>query len=175
MTATVRRIAAAPGEEQETVTIQRPLSACVLLTAAAWGCGDATAPNDVAIGDVVGTWDATSLIFEESGGVRSADLIASGGAFSLEITQEERYTATLTVPGEDSPDVARGIIRVGFGIITAAADRDPFNPVTYLIQSFDGDAMTLIDPEEEFDFDTPPDGSDEPATLTLVLRKRSRL
>ena len=134
------------------------------------GPGTDTGPGGVTISDLAGTWNATSFTFTPAGGGTAVDLIAQGGSLVLAIQANGDITITQTEPG-GAPVVDTGSL--GF---------DP-SDVDFIRLQIDGEpgtdrlaitltgttAMTLFEADSEFDFDD--NGTEDPATLTIVLVK----
>lgn len=134
------------------------------------GPGTDTGPGGVTISDLAGIWNATSFTFTPKPIGTAVDLISQGGALELIIQANGSITFSQTDPG--------GTTTSEFGSIGF----DPAN-VNFLLLQIDGDpetdrlgitltgttAMTLSEEDSEFDFDD--NGTEDPATLTIVLVK----
>jgi hypothetical protein len=148
----------------------RKLSAFVMLAVVAVGCSDSTAPEDVTLADLVGTWNATSATFDEVAGDGLIEVIGTFGvSMSITIASSGAYTITVTVPGE-APDVETGTATAANGVITATPSAPGEDPEVIQIRSLSGNDMTLYFADEEFDFND--DGTETDATLTVVLRRQ---
>jgi hypothetical protein len=136
-------------------------SLTALAAVATLACSDSLAPEDI-----VGTWDATSMVFTRVAapstsvnfiamGVDVELVFASGGVVTLTFTEgmdTETDTGTWTLDGES---------------ITLTFDGDPATGTVTL----DGDTLTVnLATGVEYDFDD--DGTDEAATLRIVMTRR---
>jgi hypothetical protein len=132
----------------------RKLSAFVILAAVAAGCSDSTAPEDVTLADLVGTWNATRATFDEVAGDGTFDLIPDipGVTVTLTIASSGAYTVTVSMPGE-SPEMETGTATVANGVITVTPSDPLEDPYAIEIVSLSGDDMTLL-------------------SLTIVLRRQ---
>ena len=148
----------------------RRLSAFALLAVFAAGCSDSTAPEDITLAHLVGTWNATSATFAEVGGSGSADAIALGATLSITVGPSGSYTINVSFPGEGD-EVETGTLTVTNGVITATPTNPLEDPETIQIRSLDGDNMTLFFPDEEWDFTDDSVDNETDATLTIVLRR----
>jgi hypothetical protein len=137
--------------------------ASTLGLAAAAACGDSTG---VQLADLAGTWNITLLEFSEVGGSATVDLIADlSGTATIDIESDGAYTLTVTVQGV--PETETGTITVVGNEITLAGASDAALGTI----SRNGDTVTIdFDAGVEFDFDD--DGSDDPATLRIVMVKQ---
>ncbi len=147
----------------------RALCACTVLAAVAVGCSDSTAPGDVTLDDLVGTWTATSAVFTPVGGGTGVDVVPLGMGLTITIAATGTYTLTVTVPLE-TPEVETGTMTVSNGVITATPDDPLEDPLAIDIVSLEGDVLTLFFDDEEWDFDD--DGQDDPATMTVVMERQ---
>lgn len=134
------------------------------------GPGSTTGPGGVTISDLAGTWNATSFTFTPAAGGTAFDLIGQGGSLVLGIQANGDITIAQTEPG-GAPEVLNGTMLF-----------DPTD-VNFILLQIDGEtgtdrlritltgttAMTLFEADSEFDFDD--NGTDDPATLEIVLVK----
>ena len=126
------------------------------------GCGDATG---VSVEDLTGTWVATQFLFTNpANAAETFDAIAAGGSLSLTVQATGDYTATITEPGS-AAEVVTGTISVEGNVVTIA-ESGQGSPTPYAATR-SGDTLTLTTDDEEFDFDD--DGTDELASLRIVL------
>ena len=147
--------------------IMRTILAGALAVTLATACSDSTDPGDVTGADLVGTWDATSVVFTPDAGGTAIDVVPLDFALEITFNAEGGYTATFDVPG-DSADVEIGTYTVANGVLTLTpVDEDA---ETMTIGSFGGNSMTLTDTNAEYDFDD--DGFEEPANMTATMAKR---
>ena len=146
----------------------RRLSAVAMLAAFAAGCSDSTAPEDITLAHLVGTWNATSAVFSEVGGTGSADVIALGATLSITVGPSGSYTINVSLPGEGA-ELETGTLTVANGVITATPTEQGEDPETIQIRSLEGDNMTLLFADEEWDFTDDSIDNETPATLTITL------
>jgi hypothetical protein len=148
----------------------RRLSAFVLLAAVAAGCSDSTAPEDITVANLVGTWNATSATFTPVGGGVGVEVVARGFDLTITIAASGAYTLTVSVPGEEN-EIETGTLTVSNGRITATPS-DPLEDPGFLdIVSLNGDNLTLFVDDEEFDFTDDSIDNETAATLTIVLMR----
>ncbi|MDX1547605.1 MAG: hypothetical protein R3247_11485 [Rhodothermales bacterium] len=120
--------------------------------------------DGVSIDDLTGSWRATRALFgvAAEGPVRGVDVVAEGGAVSLEIRDDGRFTLTITRPG-GAPDRSTG--RLGFDedLLVVSFDDDPDEFEFFALQVT---PTTLsIQGPATFDFDG--DGTEEAADAVL--------
>jgi hypothetical protein len=128
--------------------------------AAAVACGESTG---VQLADLAGTWNITTMEFSEVGGSARVDLISDfGGTATIEIESDGSFTLTITVQGV--PETDTGTITVNGDEVTLATATDASQGTI----SRNGDTVTIdFDAGVEFDFDD--DGTDDAATLRIVM------
>jgi hypothetical protein len=146
----------------------RRLSAFVLLAAVAAGCSDSTAPEDITLADLVGTWNATSATFTPVGGGAGVEVVAQGFGLTITVTATGAYTLTVSFPGE-ADEVETGTMTVSNGRLTATPNDPLEDPEVIDIVSLSGDNLTLFFDDEEFDFTDDSIDNETPATLTIVM------
>jgi hypothetical protein len=151
----------------------RKLSAFVMLAAVAVGCSDSTAPADVTLADLVGTWNATRATFDEVAGDGTFDAIPDipGVSMSITIASSGAFTISMAVPGE-APEVETGTLTVANGVITLTPSAPLEDPYAIDILSLSGDDMTVFFDDEEWDFTDDSVDNETAATLTVVLRRQ---
>lgn len=130
--------------------------------AAATACGDATG---ISLDDLAGTWNASKFEFTPQTGGASFDIIANGGAFTITVQATGRYTGQISFLG--STDNFSGTIAIRNDSLVITDDDEPNDPVVFA-QTLSGNVLTITTRDAEFDF-PPPDGTDDPATLVIVL------
>jgi hypothetical protein len=115
-------------------------------------CGDATG-LDV---------QAESYTFsDQSGAAASVELIATqGAAYTLTVTADGT-ASTIFNDGVGGSSSDSGTMSSDGRTLTLAGD--------VFVASRSGNTLTLVDSDEEYDFGG--DGSDDPATLTIVLQR----
>lgn len=86
-------------------------AACAMLTVLACSDDNGVSPNpDIAF--MVGDWEAVTFTIVPEGGGEGLDLIAEGGAFTLNVQPSGQYTAILTIPGVPPPPPELGMLSV---------------------------------------------------------------
>ncbi len=140
--------------------------ATVILAAALLsGCGDSTG---VSVNDLAGTWTATQYVFtSQVDASQTVDLITQGGSFTLTILEDSTFTSQFLEPGEELKTRTGTVTVVGSTITIAESGQG--SPEAFTV-SRDGNAMTLIMLNEDYDFDG--DDVDEDATLRIELERR---
>lgn len=131
---------------------------------------------DFSISDLVGTWNATDLVFTYSGPApipdpSSYDLIADGGTATITVQSNGRFTLTVTPPGFPADQIT-GLIYFEDGEFFAIQfDDDPPNDPTYFGESLVGDTLTLNGGPDTAEWDLDDDGEDEPCSVFLRFVK----
>jgi hypothetical protein len=146
--------------------IMRSVLAGALAVTLATACSDSTAPSDVTAADLVGTWDASSVVFTPDAGGTAVDVVLLGFGFEITFNAEGGYTATTQVPLED-PDIEIGTFTVANGVITLSPVGE--DAETLRIDSFSGSMLVVTDTNAEYDFDG--DDVEEDANMTATLVK----
>jgi hypothetical protein len=133
----------------------------VIGLATAVACGDSVAPEDIA-----GDWTATSFVFTSVDDPDlTADIIDLGGSVSLTLNANGTYSITFTLGGVPETDGGTYTID-GSDITLDEGDSDEVSGTIDL----SGDTMTIrLTDGVEFDFDD--DGTDESATVVIVLTR----
>jgi hypothetical protein len=143
------------------------LALATLLVAGA--CGDDPTEPDLALGDLVASWDAIRFVVEDKANPsRSADLIAVGMTFFLDVQPSGGYTAILTAFGIPNTEFGRIEVRGNNELIFHREHPGPprSDAGTFRIS---GDTL-FVTGETEFDFNA--DGNPEPSRLRTDLLKR---
>lgn len=127
---------------------------------ASLACGDSLAPEDIA-----GTYEATTMVFTSQADPNtSADVLAAGYSFAIEFNSDGTLETTFTIGG--STDTDSGTYVIDGDAITINTDGDPASGTI----DRSGDTLTIVlTTGVEYDFDD--DGSDEPATLRLIVER----
>jgi hypothetical protein len=121
------------------------LAAVAALALASVNCGDSVAPADL-----VGTWNATKLEFTNlANASESVDIVALEGAFTITITANGTWQATLTLPGED-PQVGGGTFDLSGSDLVLYETGDPVG--TDYSVSLSGNTLTITSTDLTFDF-----------------------
>lgn len=138
------------------------VAAAVVQTA----CGDSTG---VQVDDLVGTWNATVFEFTNiADPSQKVDAIATGGSMSMTVTAGGAISLNITFGG--MTESTTGTISVDGSNVTITtdgpADGDPASGTI----SLSGGTLTInLTSGVEFDFDD--DGTDEPATVRIVMQQ----
>lgn len=141
----------------------------LLFTAALLGGCDQLLNDDEeeGISDLVGAWIAQSMTFTNvSNPAQSVDIVDAGGSFTLDIQDGGNLIVTQVWPG-DAPE--------SFGGTWTADDDSLFvddgEGVFGMAYTLSGDVLTIERSGESFDFDD--DGTDEAASLVIVLDRHT--
>ncbi|MEE9132296.1 MAG: hypothetical protein V3U13_01930 [Gemmatimonadota bacterium] len=151
----------------------RPLAALsmgLLALASVIGCEDSQSTGSgITLEVLAGTWEASVFAFtSQAEPPQRADLIADGGSATLVLSANGAYTLTVT-PAGGEPDVSTGFMLIESGFLLVA-DSDVPGVTTAFAMGLDGDTLTLVTNEVEFDFSG--DDVEEPAILTLVWERQ---
>lgn len=155
----------------------RRVAVVLIAPALALACGDSSGPGEpVTLADLAATRGATRLEWTAQGGSgQRFDFIANGGTLQVAISTtgavtgsgSSPLTGAFTISGTIS--VAGDILNVG---LTATAE-NPSAPTIVFPARFTfmlaGNDWTRTSTEAQFDFDF--DGTPEPATLIVGLRR----
>ena len=147
----------------------RTLSASLLVAALAVACSDSDGPTGGAedVDDLVGTWNATVMVFTNTAdNTQTFDAIAEGASLTLTIASDGRYTFDIDFPGE-GPETDTGTFTLSGSNITITSD-NPQDPAETMGYTLSGNTLTLLG-DDTFDFDE--DGTDEAATMRIVLTR----
>ncbi|MGI9546146.1 MAG: hypothetical protein ACR2MM_02830 [Flavobacteriaceae bacterium] len=131
---------------------------------------------DFSISDLVGTWNATDLVFTYSGDAPIPDpsfydLIAEGGTASVTVQSNGRFTLTVNPAGFNS-ETFSGLMYFEDGEFFAIQfDDDPPDDPTYFGESLVGDIFTLNGGPDTAEWDFDDDGNDDPASVFLRFVK----
>lgn len=127
------------------------------------GCGDSTEPQgDVTIADLVGTWNATSIVYTDNATGQSVNAFLFGARLQITVAANGTYTGSVTEPG-GAPQAITGTITVQGGTITITDDAAPGDAAVGTF-TLSGNTLTIT-AQDEFDFGA----GDVPATLVLVM------
>jgi hypothetical protein len=104
------------------------MAAVALAAAALLACGGVDEPP--ATSELAGTWTATKSEYASTTGLGTVDIIATGGAATLVLREDNTYSYTVTLPGE-APSTSTGTYEVS-GIdelvMTPGGGNNPFFP-----------------------------------------------
>lgn len=147
------------------------------------GCGEegATAPDELTIASLAGSWTGTEFAISSSADSAIAlDLIASGGAILVSVEPIGSFTGTAVIPGVLIGDPALGTLTVPLAGVMRLIDettlRIDFVPeIPPIFTTMDptftlsGNTLTILDESAEFDFDA--DGATEPSVYQIRFGK----
>jgi hypothetical protein len=139
------------------------LLALVVLSTA--GCNDSTSPEQITIGDLAGTWTATSFVYTST--VDAADqwdLVASGGSLTMVITAAGAFTGTTVLPST-VVETYTGTMSVSGSRLTQDFDEEGIPTLIWTIGDYTNDSMTLSGGLSPFDFTD--DGSDDYVSASI--------
>jgi hypothetical protein len=130
------------------------LAAGAMVVAVA-ACGDSTG---ITVEDLVGTWEATEIVFTNSANTsESVDVIDLGASLTVTINSAGTVS-TVFDDGQGGTDSDSGTLSVDGSTLTVGGE-------TFEAER-SGDVLILTG-DGEWDFDE--DGTDDPATLTIRL------
>jgi hypothetical protein len=134
------------------------------------GCGDSDSlgPN-ASLSEFVGDWEATALILTSPvTASASADLIALGSTFNINVQPSGLYTAVLVFQGATSTEIGT-LSRSGGN--TVVLDRTfPTASKEISTYVFDGSDRLILDGDTQFDFNL--DGTPDEALAHFELVRR---
>ena len=134
--------------------VARVLAAGAMVVAVA-ACGDSTG---ITVEDLVGTWEATEIVFTNSANTsESVDVIDLGASLTVTINSAGTVS-TVFDDGQGGTDSDSGTLSVDGSTLTVGGE-------TFEAER-SGDVLILTG-EDQWDFDE--DGTDDPATLTIRL------
>lgn len=134
--------------------VARVLAAGAMVVAVA-ACGDSTG---ITVEDLVGTWEATEIVFTNSANTsESVDVIDLGASLTVTINSAGTVS-TVFDDGQGGTDSDSGTLSVDGSTLTVGGD-------TFAAER-SGNVLILTG-EDQWDFDE--DGTDDPATLTIRL------
>ncbi|HEX9632829.1 MAG TPA: hypothetical protein VGA02_10225 [Gemmatimonadales bacterium] len=134
--------------------VARVLAAGAMVVAVA-ACGDSTG---ITVEDLVGTWEATEIVFTNSANTsESVDVIDLGASLTVTINSAGTVS-TVFDDGQGGTDSDSGTLSVDGSTLTVGGE-------TFEAER-SGDVLILTG-DGEWDFDE--DGTDDPATLTIRL------
>ncbi len=119
--------------------------------------------TNLSVSDIAGSWTATSATFSAAGFI---DLLADGGAITLIIQNNGRFTFTMKFPGEPD-DISTGKLGFDGEWLAVVFDDDPGEEASFFI-SLVNNILTLRG-ETEIDLDG--NGIDEFGILQLIMER----
>ena len=134
----------------------------VFLVAAVGPLG-ACGTTDITVKNLEGPWDATAYVYTNKANTsQQVDIVAVNGATMTLTVQASGTTASTFNDGQGNSSSNSGQFTAEGQALTLAG-------ITYQA-SLDGDRLTLINGNAEYDFDA--NGSKDPATATIALTRR---
>lgn len=131
----------------------------------AMGCSDSNEPQtNVTIADLVGTWNATSIVYTDNATDQSINAYALGARLQITVAADGSYTGSLTEPF-GAPQAISGTIIIQGNTITITDDAAPGDNAVGTF-TLAGNTLTIT-AQDEFDFGA----GDVPATLALVMQR----
>lgn len=122
------------------------------------------------VADLVGTWEATEFRFVSSPTpTDTIDVIDGGGGLSVTVFADGRYDLTVELPGE-LPDDQSGVTLIAGDLIVMIDEVNPDGSITFEY-GLAGNTITMRG-DDVIDFNDPPDGTDEPAVLEIVMQRQ---
>ena len=132
-------------------------------------CGDDTSVNvDPTVAPFVGTWDADSMTVTSDANPSVVANILDFGSFFVVVEPSGRYTATLEVLGQSSPESGR--LTVTGSTITLTPTFPPGQSPSVADYEFVADDYLILDGATEFDFNL--GGTPEPAQAHIELQRQ---
>ena len=120
--------------------------------------------------DLIGTWDATSLVFTPTGGGITADPISDGLVLTLVLRNDFTYTITEDPGPPEVVDVEDGIVTVTGSVLTLIPNSAPQETEDFTIQTLTSTDLIVSVTNSSFDFND--DGTETPASLTATFVKQ---
>jgi len=131
----------------------------------AMGCGDSSGPQEnVTIADLVGTWNATSIVYTNTATDQSINAYLLGARLQITVAADGSYTGSLTEPFGTPEDISGTVIIQG-NSITITDDAAPGDNAVGTF-TLSGNTLTIT-AQDEFDFGA----GAVPATLVLVMQR----
>ena len=122
---------------------------------------------DVNVDEIVGTWNATSMVFtSDADSEVSVDLIAEGATLSVVLSAEGTYSLLIQEPGFE-PEDEGGTYSVDGAILTL--DPNEFEEDDSFETVLNGNSLTLTSSDDEFDFND--DEIEEAASLEVRMSR----
>ena len=116
--------------------------------------------------EVIGDWEAIQYILSNNANPTDiVDLISEGFNLYLTIQSNGSYTSTFTFPGVPDETETGTAVFTNNTVTINPPDEDPFTMAYQVTDS----TLAFVNANSSFDFDD--DGTDEPATETIVLVK----
>jgi hypothetical protein len=134
----------------------------VTATALAAACESSTAPEVPTLADLEGNFTASHAVYTSAADANiSRDVLAAGGAYTLQVHPGGQFTTTLERPGSTHL-VRTGTLQVS-GNRLAVTEKGATRMVEF---SLEGDVLTLNDPADTFDFGDGSEAARFEATLS---------
>ena len=129
------------------------------------GCGD-EGPDDLAYGDLEGTWVPLSLVFtSDADPATTFDFLAAGGSGSLRFEPDTTFLLlVVSDPGSPTESVAGPVAVEGATVVLT----DEADPDTHFLRGGLAEGRLVLETDDaEYDFDE--NGIDEAARLEAVF------
>lgn len=120
--------------------------------------------------DLIGTWDATALVFTPTGGGATADPISDGLALTLVFRADFTYTITEDPGAPDNPEVEDGILTAAGSVLTLIANSAPDEAENFTIETLTSTDLTVSQADSFYDFND--DDTETSASLSATFVKR---
>ena len=122
--------------------------------------------------ELIGTWDATSLVFTPDGGGATADPILDGLVLTLVFRDDFTYTITEDEGPPEGVEVENGIVTVteGGSVLTLIPNNAPDEAEDFVIETLTSTDLTVSVASTTFDFND--DGTETPASLAAAFVKQ---
>ena len=135
-----------------------------------------SSPTEGDISDFVGAWKAGATQVGTQMNYTSKEepstefkLVQLGATIDVVVKSDNTYTLTLLIPLLEINEVEKGKMTIDGNKVTMTADDYPDEAITF-DYNINGDMLSLISDDTEFDFNF--DDVDEPAILSIILKKQ---
>lgn len=134
----------------------------VFVATAAALLGACGSPTEITVENLEGTWDAIAYVYTNKANTsQTADIVALDGATMVVTVQANGTTTSTFNDGKGGSSSNSGTFEAEGQTLTLAG-------VAYQA-SLDGDYLSLMNDSGQYDFDA--NGSTEPATVNILLRR----
>jgi len=151
--------------------LRRAAKLTLISAVALAACRDDSEPGSgITIGDLVGTWNATTVTYtSQENAADRVDRIAGGGFASVTVVASGGYMFVL-LPADGDAEVASGFMVIESGFLLAQNILEPGVTVAFAM-TVTGSTLGLVSDEPTYDFNG--DQEEEPAILQIGLRRAS--
>ena len=159
----------------------------IAVSGVVYACGEDTGTNGggTTLADLAGNYTASQFEYTDDAGTFPAiDLVALGGAATVNLLADGSFTATLTLPGTTTAIPFSGTISISGTTLTLTVSAtvnagpivlEPNDPTVFNNFTLSGNQLTLSSTDVEFDFTLGLCGSptcpEFPASLVLILNR----